>query len=65
MTSANLSDEPIVKDNDEAFEKLSVFTDYILVHNRDIRNRVDDSVVRIIDKKISFIRRSRGMLHYL
>jgi len=60
MTSANLSDEPIVKDNDEAFEKLSVFTDYILVHNRDIRNRVDDSVVRIIDKKISFIRRSRG-----
>ncbi|WP_457644283.1 carbamoyltransferase HypF [Persephonella sp.] len=60
MTSANLSDEPIVKDNDEAFEKLSIFTDYILVHNRDIRNRVDDSVVRIIDKKISFIRRSRG-----
>ncbi|WP_457642092.1 carbamoyltransferase HypF [Persephonella sp.] len=60
MTSANLSDEPIVKDNDEAFEKLSIFTDYILVHNRDIKNRVDDSVVRIIDKKISFIRRSRG-----
>ncbi len=60
MTSANLSDEPIVKDNQEAFEKLSVFTDYILIHNRDIRNRVDDSVVRIIDTKISFIRRSRG-----
>ncbi len=60
MTSANLSDEPIVKDNEEAFEKLSIFTDYILTHNRDIKNRVDDSVVRIIDKKISFIRRSRG-----
>ncbi|MDQ7055311.1 MAG: Sua5/YciO/YrdC/YwlC family protein [Persephonella sp.] len=60
MTSANLSDEPIVKDNDEAFEKLSIFTDYILVHNRDIKNRVDDSVVRVIDKKVSFIRRSRG-----
>ncbi len=60
MTSANLSDEPIVKDNDEAFEKLSIFTDYILVHNRDIKNRVDDSVVRVVDKKISFIRRSRG-----
>ncbi len=60
MTSANLSDEPIVKDNEKAFEKLSIFTDYILVHNRDIKNRVDDSVVRIIDKKISFIRRSRG-----
>ncbi len=60
MTSANLSDEPIVKDNEEAFEKLSIFTDYILTHNRDIKNRVDDSVVRIIDKKLSFIRRSRG-----
>ena len=60
MTSANLSDEPIVKDNDEAFEKLSIFTDYILTHNRDIKNRVDDSVVRIINKKLSFIRRSRG-----
>ncbi len=60
MTSANLSDEPIVKDNEEAFEKLSIFTDYILVHNRRIKNRVDDSVVRVIDKKISFIRRSRG-----
>ncbi|HHG74247.1 MAG TPA: carbamoyltransferase HypF, partial [Persephonella sp.] len=56
----NLSDEPIVKDNDQAFEKLSVFTDYILVHNRKIKNRVDDSVVRVIDKRISFIRRSRG-----
>ena len=60
MTSANLSDEPIVKDNDQAFEKLSVFTDYVLVHNRKIKNRVDDSVVRVINKKISFIRRSRG-----
>jgi len=60
MTSANLSDEPIVKDNEEAFDKLSIFTDYILIHNRDIKNRVDDSVVRIIDKKLSFIRRSRG-----
>jgi len=60
MTSANLSDEPIVKDNEEAFNKLSVFTDYILIHNRDIENRVDDSVVRVINNNISFIRRSRG-----
>jgi hydrogenase maturation protein HypF len=60
MTSANLSDEPIVKDNEEAFEKLSYFADYLLIHNRDIKNRVDDSVVRIINKNISFIRRSRG-----
>ncbi len=60
MTSANLSDEPIVKDNEEAFEKLSKFADYILIHNRDIKNRVDDSVVRVINKGISIIRRARG-----
>lgn len=60
MTSANLSDEPIVKDNEEAFEKLSNFTDYILIHNRDIRNRVDDSVIFFIEDRRFFIRRSRG-----
>ncbi|WP_297887722.1 carbamoyltransferase HypF [Sulfurihydrogenibium sp.] len=60
MTSANVSEEPIVKDNDEAFEKLSYFTDYILTHNRDIKNRVDDSVVFCVKDKTFFIRRSRG-----
>ncbi|NPA52733.1 MAG: carbamoyltransferase HypF [Aquificae bacterium] len=60
MTSANLSDEPMVKDNEEAFKNLSIFTDYILTHNRDIKIRADDSVIQIIDKKISFVRRSRG-----
>lgn len=60
MTSANLSDEPIVKDNEEAFEKLSDFTDYILIHNREIKNRVDDSVVFSVKDKMFFIRRSRG-----
>ncbi len=60
MTSANISDEPIVKDNQEAFEKLKDLADCILIHNRDIANRVDDSVVRVIDGKRIFIRRSRG-----
>jgi len=60
MTSANLSDEPIVKDNDEAFKRLKGLADYILLHNRDIANRVDDSVVRVIGERRVFIRRSRG-----
>jgi hydrogenase maturation protein HypF len=60
MTSANVSDEPIVKDNDEAFEKLGNLADYILLHNRDIANRVDDSVVRVVAGRRIFIRRSRG-----
>lgn len=60
VTSANLSDEPIVKDNLEAFEKLSSIADYLLVHNRDIINRVDDSVVLCVEDKRFFIRKARG-----
>ena len=46
MTSGNLSEEPIVRDNDEAIKKLSGMADGFLLHNRDIFMRVDDSVVR-------------------
>ncbi|HEY5550701.1 MAG TPA: carbamoyltransferase HypF [Opitutaceae bacterium] len=45
-TSANLSEEPICTDNDEALERLSGIADFHLVHNRDIARPVDDSVVR-------------------
>jgi hydrogenase maturation protein HypF len=47
MTSGNLSEEPIVRDNDEAFKKLSDIVDGFLIHNRDIFMRVDDSVLRV------------------
>ncbi len=60
MTSANLSDEPIVKDDAAAFEKLPHFVDFLLVHNRPIVNRADDSVVRVIADTPVPIRRSRG-----
>lgn len=48
MTSANYSDEPIVKDNDEARERLAPLADAFLMHNREIHGRCDDSVIRII-----------------
>jgi len=48
MTSGNLSEEPIVRDNDEAMLKLSEIVDGYLLHNRDIFMRVDDSVVRVV-----------------
>ncbi len=59
-TSGNLSDEPIVKDNHEAMERLSKLADYILLHNRDIKRRCDDSVVKVIGGMPTPIRRSRG-----
>ncbi len=49
MTSGNLSEEPIVRDNDEALKKLSGMVDGFLLHDRDIFMRVDDSVLRIAD----------------
>ncbi len=60
MTSGNISEEPIVKDNDEAIKSLSGIADAFLVHNRDIFMRVDDSVVKSHNSKLVFIRRSRG-----
>lgn len=59
MTSGNFKDEPIIKENDEAMEKFSGFD--ILLHNRDIKNRIDDSVVFLDEKSnIRLIRRARG-----
>ena len=62
MTSANPGGEPLVTQNDEAVERLGSMADFILVHNRDILLRCDDSVVRVADEKPLFIRRSRGFV---
>jgi hydrogenase maturation protein HypF len=60
LTSGNVSDEPIIIDDVSAKKKLSVVADAFISHNREIINRNDDSVIRIINKKVSIIRRSRG-----
>jgi len=60
LTSGNLSDEPIVIDNQKAIEQFSDITDGVLIYNRDIYNRTDDSVVTIINDKERLIRRSRA-----
>jgi hydrogenase maturation protein HypF len=49
MTSGNYSNEPIVKDNDKALEKLQHLADSFLLHDRDIYVQCDDSVIRISD----------------
>ncbi|MBI5029202.1 MAG: carbamoyltransferase HypF [Chloroflexi bacterium] len=48
MTSGNLSEEPIASDNDDARERLSSLADAFLMHDRDIRTRCDDSVMRVL-----------------
>ncbi len=49
MTSGNFSNEPIIKDNDEALEKLGDLADSFLLHDREIYVQCDDSVVRIFN----------------
>ncbi|MDH5662631.1 MAG: carbamoyltransferase HypF, partial [Elusimicrobiota bacterium] len=60
MTSANLSDQPIEISNQEAIDNLSHIADYFLIHNRDIHNRCDDSIVQIFSQEPVIIRRARG-----
>jgi [NiFe] hydrogenase maturation protein HypF len=62
MTSANLPGLPMVIDNDDAFKKLNAVSDYFLFHNRVIQNRTDDTVVRFVNDKPTFLRRSRGFV---
>ena len=60
MTSGNLSDEPLICDNDEALKKLGSVADYFLMHDRQIYRQVDDSIVHIVDGQPALLRRSRG-----
>ena len=64
MTSGNFSEEPIISDNQEAFEKLDKVVDFFLAYNRNIYNRCDDSVIKFINNEPMFFRRSRGYVPY-
>ena len=64
MTSGNVSDEPIAFLDPDALERLGGIADLLLVHDRPIHTRTDDSVVRAIRRRDgqrpAFLRRSRG-----
>jgi hydrogenase maturation protein HypF len=62
MTSGNVSDLPLVKDNPVALADLAPIADFFLTHNRDIRHRCDDSLVRVVEGETHVYRRSRGFV---
>jgi hydrogenase maturation protein HypF len=63
MTSGNISEEPIVIENNEALLKLSDIADGFLVHNRDIFMRVDDTVLKLLCTEKSVSHTIKSCLH--
>ncbi len=60
MTSGNRSDEPIAFTNEDALTRLGGIADLIVLHDRDIHTRCDDSVATVVAGAPMLIRRSRG-----
>ena len=64
MTSANISDLPIIYKDDKAVIELSGIADGFLVSEREIHVRCDDSLCYVYDDKVYPVRRSRGFVPY-
>jgi hydrogenase maturation protein HypF len=66
MTSGNVSDEPIAYEDADAIDRLAGIADLVLLHDRPIETRTDDSVVRVIarfrEPRPLPLRRSRGFV---
>ncbi len=60
MTSANLSDEPLICKNDVALQRLGEVADAFVMHNREIYRQVDDSIVHFVAGRPVPLRRARG-----
>jgi hydrogenase maturation protein HypF len=60
LTSGNVSDEPIAYRDEDARERLAAIADGVLLHDRPIHTRTDDSVVRAVAGRPMMLRRSRG-----
>jgi hydrogenase maturation protein HypF len=60
MTSGNLSEEPIAKENQEALARLGTIADAFLLHDRGIFVQYDDSVTAVIKGQAYVLRRARG-----
>ncbi len=61
-TSANIAGDPLVISNQTALTQLSGIAEGFLLHDRDILNRADDSVMRMNGNAPQFLRRGRGFV---
>ncbi|MBY6241976.1 carbamoyltransferase HypF [Methylosinus sp. Sm6] len=61
-TSANVSGEPLIIDDEEAREKLRAIADLVIGHDRAIVARADDSVASVIAGAPALLRRARGFI---
>ena len=60
MTSANLSEEPLICRNDRALERLGDVADAFMMHDREIYRQVDDSIAYLAAGEQVLLRRARG-----
>jgi hydrogenase maturation protein HypF len=61
LTSGNRSGEPQQTNNHGAMRQLGTIADYLLLHDRDVARRVDDSVLRVVAGQTQVLRRARGL----
>lgn len=64
MTSANISNQPVIREDGKMLALSSPYLDGVLYNKRRIVRSVDDSVARIVDGKPQLTRRSRGYVPY-
>ena len=62
VTSGNLSEEPMVIENDEAWTRLRSIADDFLFHDLDIVQPCDDSIIRAMHDESIIVRMARGMV---
>lgn len=60
LTSGNAVGEPQCIDNDDARVRLGDIADFLLLHDREILSRIDDSVARVMGAGMVLLRRARG-----
>jgi len=60
MTSGNMSGQPQCTTNGQVRARLATVADFACLHDREIANRIDDSVVRVDLGRPRLLRRARG-----